>query len=77
MKTDEKLLEIVKNYLEEDMEFSLEMKLKDELGLDSLDLMDIVMDIEEFFKIEFKEEDIVSLVTVKDLIEMIEVRSAS
>ena len=45
--------------------------LYDDLGVDSLDLFQIVMAIEEQFEIEVSEEDAQSIVTVGDAVKMI------
>ncbi|MBO4762550.1 MAG: acyl carrier protein [Lachnospiraceae bacterium] len=45
--------------------------LYEDLGVDSLDLFQIVMAIEEQFEIEVSEEDAQSIVTVGDAVKMI------
>lgn len=52
-------------------EVTLESNLKD-LGLDSLDVVELLMDLEEEFDVEFENEEMVSLKTVKDVVETIE-----
>ena len=42
------------------------------LGLDSLDKAEIMINIEDEFGIEFEEEEMLHVVTVKDLQELIE-----
>lgn len=51
-------------------EVTLESKVKD-LGLDSLDIVDLLMDMEEKYGIEFDNEEMVSLVTVEDVVNAI------
>ena len=43
-----------------------------DLGLDSLDKAEIMINIEDEFGIEFEEEEMLHVVTVKDLQELIE-----
>lgn len=43
-----------------------------ELGLDSLDLVEVLMDIEEEFNIEFEDEEMMALSTVNDVLAIIE-----
>lgn len=48
----------------------------DDLGADSLDIVDLVMTLEEEFDTEIPDEDIESLRTVGDIVKYIEERSA-
>lgn len=48
--------------------------LQEDLGADSLDLVEIVMDIENQFGISIPDEDIVKLKTIGDAIKYIEAR---
>ncbi len=45
-----------------------ETKFKDDLGVDSLDLFEMVMALEEEFGIEIPSEDLENIVTVNDII---------
>lgn len=42
-----------------------------DLGIDSLDIIDIIMALEEEFNVEIPEEDVDQMVKVKDLVEYI------
>jgi acyl carrier protein len=44
----------------------------DDLGADSLDLVELIMSMEEEFDVEISDEDAEQLVTVKDAIDYIE-----
>lgn len=46
--------------------------LKDELGIDSLDIVEIVMDLEEMFNCTIPDEDYDNARTVKDLFKIVE-----
>ena len=51
-----------------------EKSLKDDLKADSLDLFDLVTELEEKYVIEIPTEDLDTLVTVQDVIDYIEKR---
>ncbi len=51
-------------------------KVIDDLGADSLDIVDLVMTLEEEFDTEIPDEDIENLRTVGDIVKYIEERSA-
>ena len=42
------------------------------LGLDSLDLVELIMDIEEKYGVEFSNEELMSFKTVEDVLKSIE-----
>ena len=52
-------------------EVTLESNLK-ELGLDSLDVVDMLMDLEEKFGIEFDNEEMMAFAVVNDIVVAIE-----
>lgn len=51
---------------------TLETKMVEDLGADSLDVVDLLMTIEDEFEIEIPDEDIETIKTVGDLVEYIE-----
>ena len=51
-----------------------EKSLKDDLKADSLDLFDLVTELEEKYEFEIPTEDLDTLVTVQDVIDYIEKR---
>ena len=51
-----------------------EKSLKDDLKAESLDLFDLVTELEEKYEIEIPTEDLDTLVTVQDVIDYIEKR---
>lgn len=71
------MLEKVKEIIEEklgldDVEITNETSFKDDLGVDSLDLFELVMALEEEFGTEIPSEDLESLTTVGSVIAYIE-----
>ncbi len=53
----------------EEGEVKLESSFKDDLGADSLDLFELVMALEEEYKIEIPSEDLESINTVGEIID--------
>ncbi len=57
--------------LEED-QVTMESSIIDDLGADSLDIVDMVMSFEEEFDIEFPDDQVESVKTVGDIVKYIE-----
>ena len=53
--------------IEED-DITMESKLAEDLGADSLDVVDLIMAIEDEFEVEVLDEDIEKVVTVGDIV---------
>lgn len=53
-------------------DITMESKLSDDLGADSLDAIDIVMTIEDQYSIEVPDETIEMMKTVEDIVSFIE-----
>ncbi len=45
------------------------------LGLDSLDIVDLLMDLEDKYGVEFENEEMTSLTTVNDVVKAIELKT--
>jgi acyl carrier protein len=68
----EKVTTILKNQLSIDnKEVKLESQLIDDLGADSLDLVEISMALEEEFSIEVPDDQVESIHTVEDVVKFI------
>ena len=66
----ERVVEIIKEQLNLDgVEITEDSSFKDDLGADSLDLIELVMALEEEFGVEIPSEDLPSIVTVNDVVE--------
>ena len=72
----DKLKELVVDQLgvEED-EVTMEATMQDDLGADSLDLVDLVMSVEEEFGVKVADEDLENIKTVGDIVNYIEQRA--
>ena len=71
----EEVKEIITRYVKiEPEKITLESKLNEDLDADSIDIADVVMDIEEKYGFEFSDEDAENIVAIKDLVRVIEGR---
>lgn len=70
----EKVKELIADRLDvEDKDsISEDSSITDDLGADSLDVVDLVMDIEENFNIEIPEDQVENIKTVGDIVKYIE-----
>lgn len=76
----EKLKEIITIYLPEDVpvdEISSESHLINELNINSANLVDIVLDVEDAFDITLENEDMDRMQTVSDALRIIETKLSS
>ena len=72
----EKVIEIVKEQLNVEVEVTAESSFKDDLGADSLDLLELVMAFESEYGVEIPPEDLEGVNTVGDIIEYISKKEA-
>ena len=71
----EEVKEIITKYIKVDADkITLESILNEDLDADSIDVADVVMDIEEKYGFEFSDEDAENIVEIKDLVRVIEER---
>ena len=71
------VIETVKSILAEKIDISTlneEDSLQD-IGLDSLDLAEVMISIEEALNIEFTSDEIMKLATLKDVLKLIEIKT--
>jgi len=57
-------------------EISLESNLKEDLGIDSLDAVELIMELEDTFDLKIEESEANGFVTVKNIVDFIESKSA-
>ncbi len=69
----DKVIEIVAEFLDlEVSEVTLDSNLKDDLNADSLDFVELVMELEEEFEFEADEDKMQEIKTVGDIVKFIE-----
>lgn len=68
---ESKIIEIIKKELNVD-DFELDQDLVEDFEIDSISLLDFFMTIEDEFDIEFDDEELESLKTANDIIELVE-----
>ena len=69
----EKVKEMLCEQLDvEEEKVTLEASIVDDLGADSLDVVDLIMSLEEEFDIEIPDEDVENMKTVGDIVKYIE-----
>ena len=56
----------------EEEKVTLEASIADDLGADSLDVVDLVMSLEEEFDVEIPDEEVENIKTVGDIVKYIE-----
>ena len=56
----------------DEADITLDAELSGDLGINSIELADLVMLCEDTFKIEIKDEDIVNMITVGDVVDYLE-----
>lgn len=72
--------EQVKRIIGKELKVSLEKltaetNLRNDLGVDSLSFVEIIMALEEFFKIEIQDDEAQSIATVGDTIKFVEMKT--
>jgi len=68
----QRIIELIAEQLEKDIsEISPEMLFADDLGADSLDLVELIMTVEEEFNIEIPDEEAEKIKQVKDAIDYV------
>ena len=72
MTLEEKVIKLVMEQLDVTKEECvLEASFIDDLGADSLDLVELIMEMEEVFGVEIADEELEKIRTVKDVIEFL------
>lgn len=69
----DKIKDIIVEQLDvEEDAVTMEVSITDDLGADSLDVVDLVMSIEESFDVEIPDEEVENIKTVGDIVKYIE-----
>ncbi len=72
MSLEEKVIKLVMEQLDVTKEeCSLEASFIDDLGADSLDLVELIMEMEEAFGVEIADEELEKIRTIKDVIDFL------
>lgn len=75
MEIEEKVIEVIMEQLDVTREQCLpEASFINDLGADSLDLMELIMEMEENFGVEISDEELQNLRTIQDVIDYIRIR---
>ncbi|MCC6972182.1 MAG: acyl carrier protein [Phycisphaerales bacterium] len=70
--TFERIKKIIIDHIEiDDSKITLQSSFSDDLGADSLDLVEIIMALEEQFEIEITDEEANNLTTIKDAVDFV------
>jgi acyl carrier protein len=68
---EKEVIEIIEEFCCFGDEILLETELDYDLGLDSLDMVEITMELEERFNISIEDEEIANVKTVSDIVELV------
>ena len=60
----------------EEAEITLDADLKEDLGIDSLDAVEISIALEEAFDISIPQEELAKFVTVQDIVDFVDAQNA-
>lgn len=75
------MLEEIKKVLEEELfveeEIRLDSNLKDDLHIDSVAAVELSLQLEEKYNINITEQELVKLITIKDVIELLKSKGVS
>lgn len=63
---------LINSYAVQEHNINTEANIYTDLGLDSLDILEIVMEVEEAFAIHITDEEVDSITTVDDFVKLIE-----
>lgn len=77
MSTEERVITIATEHLQPEGVITPDSKFAEDLGADSLDVVDLVMAIEEEFNITITDDEIAKLVTVQDVITHVDTKVAA
>lgn len=74
-KIETEIKEFIVSYMKiEEKKVTLESSLKNDLDFDSLDFVEMIMHLEKEFNITFNDEEVENVFTIKQLINLIEIK---
>ena len=60
----------------DEAEITLEATLKDDLGIDSLDAVELIMELEDAFDVKIEDAEAQAFVTIGDIVKLLEAKQA-
>ena len=76
MKLEEKIIEIIKGNIDSEYDVNLSTNLRDDIDIDSFDLLMIVAALEDEFFIEIEQSDFGKITLVSDIVDMLKLKKA-
>ncbi|MBQ8687371.1 MAG: acyl carrier protein [Ruminococcus sp.] len=71
--TFDKIKELIVDQLDvEEDKITMDANIQDDLGADSLDIVDLVMSVEDAFEVKIEDEDVENIKTVGDIVNFID-----
>ncbi len=71
--TFDKIKELIVDQLDvEEDKVTMEANIQDDLGADSLDIVDLVMSVEDAFEVKIEDDDVENIKTVGDIVNYID-----
>ena len=58
----------------DEAEITLEATLKDDLGIDSLDAVELIMELEDVFEVKIEDAEAQAFVTINDIVKLLETK---
>jgi len=76
MKLEEKIIEIIKGNIDSEYDVNLSTNIRDDIDIDSFDLLMIVAALEDEFFIEIEQSDFGKIKLVSDIVDMLKLKKA-
>ena len=73
--SEQEIFEVIKALIQKSMpqakDITMETRIMKDLGADSIDMLDIVTEVERKFKIEMTDEEVLNVVTMSDAVKVV------
>ena len=76
MKLEEKIIEIIKGNIDSEYDVNLSTNLRDDIDIDSFDLLMIIAALEDEFCIEIERSNFEKITLVSDIVDMLNLKKA-